>query len=256
MRDPPRVRDLLHDAAARGRLDLALGAEDSLEHEPQRLREARARPDQLGLDPLAARPRGGGGRRPPRASQKQPAGPSQDEEPSVGRRAGAREVKAGADAAVAGSATARARRAGRSSPGTARGRRSSRRGSDERPTHRGGRRPPRHPPIGGAGRGARVRHLHEAEHRQRQWSRRAPRGRPPRASRPRDQPYAGTWRSACRVSHSEAKPLSGGIPAIAIAPTRKGPPVHGIRRRRPPRRSSSSDPSRARRRRRRGRGAP
>ena len=44
-------------------------------------------------------------------------------------------------------------------------------------------------------------------------------------------------RSDWSVSHSDAKPFSGGSPAIAIAPTRKAPPVQGIRCRRPPRRS-------------------
>ncbi len=56
-------------------------------------------------------------------------------------------------------------------------------------------------------------------------------------------PYAVTCRRAWSVSHSEANPLSGGSPAIAIAPTRNAPPVHGMRRSRPPRRSSSSEPT-------------
>ena len=51
-----------------------------------------------------------------------------------------------------------------------------------------------------------------------------------------------TWSSACSVSHSEAKPFSGGRPAIAAAPTRNAAPVQGIRRSRPPSRSSSSEP--------------
>ena len=54
--------------------------------------------------------------------------------------------------------------------------------------------------------------------------------------------YAGTWSSACSVSHSDAKPLSSGIPAIARAPMRNAPPLQGRRRNRPPRRSSSSAP--------------
>ena len=45
------------------------------------------------------------------------------------------------------------------------------------------------------------------------------------------------------MSHSEAKPFSGGSPAIAIAPTRNAPPVHGMRRSRPPSWSSSSEPT-------------
>ena len=59
---------------------------------------------------------------------------------------------------------------------------------------------------------------------------------------PSDGPKAA-WTSACSVSHSEAKPFSGGTPAIASAPTRKAPPVQGIRRSRPPRRSRSSEPT-------------
>ena len=42
------------------------------------------------------------------------------------------------------------------------------------------------------------------------------------------------YRNAWNVSHSLAKPLSGGRPEIAIAPTRKNSAVHGIRRSRPP----------------------
>ena len=66
----------------------------------------------------------------------------------------------------------------------------------------------------------------------------------PASPSPREGPRA-TWTSACRVSHSEAKPLSGGTPAIAIDPTRKAPPVQGMRRSSPPMRSRSREPTRA-----------
>ena len=48
-----------------------------------------------------------------------------------------------------------------------------------------------------------------------------------------------TCSNDCRVSHSEAKPFSGGSPAMAMAPMRKAPAVQGMRRSSPPRRSRS-----------------
>ena len=69
-------------------------------------------------------------------------------------------------------------------------------------------------------------------------------------------PFAGTASSDWSVSHSDANPFSGGSPAIAIAPTRKAPPVQGIRWRRPPRRSISSEPAALERARAEERGGP
>ncbi len=110
--------------------------------------------------------------------------------------------------------------------------------------HRRRRRPPRaRRPRAVAGRAARARRPSRSRAPRARRSRRARRARAPRRSRPPTPPKAGTCSSACSVSHSDAKPLRGGSPAIATAPTRKAPPVHGMRRSSPPSRSSSSEPT-------------
>ena len=98
-------------------------------------------------------------------------------------------------------------------------------------------------PSGAAARAARGRPPSRSRTRPAPPSRRAPPARRAPASPSPTPPDAGTCSSACSVSHSEAKPFSGGSPAIANAPTRNAPPVHGMRRSSPPSRSSSSEPT-------------
>ena len=56
-------------------------------------------------------------------------------------------------------------------------------------------------------------------------------------------PICARCTSDCRVSHSDAKPLKGGTPAMAIAPTRKAVPVNGMVRSNPPSPSRSRVPT-------------
>ena len=86
-------------------------------------------------------------------------------------------------------------------------------------------------------------HLDEAEHGERRGRGEAGGGEGAGERRARAAGPRATWISAWSVSHSEAKPLSGGTPAIAIDPTRKAPPVQGMRRSSPPIRSRSSEPT-------------
>src|SRR5207245_3626600 len=74
LRDVPAIRDLAHEAALATDLDVALWAQHPLEHESQRLREARARPPESRLHELPAGPGRRRGGDPPPAQEHEPAG--------------------------------------------------------------------------------------------------------------------------------------------------------------------------------------
>jgi hypothetical protein len=66
--------------------------------------------------------------------------------------------------------------------------------------------------------------LDETEHRERCRCRQRRQSQRPRQS-VAETSVGGTCTSACKVSHSEAKPFKGGTPAITSEPTRKAAPV-------------------------------
>ena len=221
-------------------------AQHGLEHEPQRLREPGARPRERGLRRAARRPSSAPARHAagPRATARSATATSRTSDDARGRqRVVPRHVER------------RARRVVRR-PGREAGERPGEQPGDD-PEHDAGRgedrdgapasgtaprRPPR-PAAAAAGRAARARPPSRSRAPRAPRSRRARRARPRPPSPSATPPFAGTASSDWSVSHSDANPFSGGSPAIAIAPTRNAPPVHGIRRSRPPSRSISSEPA-------------